>query len=206
MEFLKKYGFYLGLFFATLNIYAQDTKQLQSAFSQSYIFESNKNYTAAIDVIIKVHSDKQYVTAMRLGWLYYLSQKNLESANYYQKAIDLMPAAIEPKLGKVSPLAALNNWDQIIQLYTDILKIEPNNATINYRIGLIFYNRQNYAAAKKYFDIYLNLYPFDFDAVSISAWTSFRLGKVDIARALFNKALLIYPTNADCLEGLRLCK
>ena len=47
---------------------------------------------------------------------------------------------------------------------------------------------------------------FDFETINMSAWTAFRLGKIEIARALFNKALLVYPANADCLEGLKLCK
>jgi hypothetical protein len=61
-------------------------------------------------------------------------------------------------------------------------------------------------AAKKYFDVYLNLFPFDFDVLNISAWNAFRQGKFDVAKALFNKALLVYPGNVDCLEGLKLCK
>lgn len=206
MEFLKRILIPLFIFFFSFNAMSQDVKQMQAAFVQSYNYEANKNYTAAIDAILKVHSDKQYETTLRLGWLFYQAQKYVESANYYQKAIDLMPTAIEPKMGKVTPLIALNSWDQIIQLYIDILKIEPNNASINYRLGSIYYNKQNYVLAKKYFDVYLNLYPFDFDAISMSAWTALRLGKYEIAKALFNKALLIYPTNADCIEGLKLCK
>jgi hypothetical protein len=42
--------------------------------------------------------------------------------------------------------------------------------------------------------------------LNISAWNAFRQGKLDIAKALFNKALLVYPGNVDCLEGLKLCK
>lgn len=206
MEFLKRFLVQLFIIFFIFEAKSQDSKQLQAAFAQSYNYEANKNYTAAIDAILKVHSVKQYETTLRLGWLFYQAQKYAESANYYQKAIDLMPTAIEPKLGKVTPLIASNSWDQIAQLYVDILKIEPNNASINYRLGSIYYNKQNYVLAKKYFDIYLNLYPFDFDAINMSAWTALRLGKFEIAKALFNKALLIYPTNADCMEGLKLCK
>jgi tetratricopeptide (TPR) repeat protein len=185
---------------------AQDSKQLIAAFSQSYLMETNKNYLAAIAEIQKVHNDRNYETTMRLAWLYYASEKYKESVALYQKAIDLMPASIEPKIAMVTPLVALNNWDKVISNYQEILKISPNYSLINYRLGLIYYNRENYPLAKKYFDINLNLFPFDFETINMSAWTAFRLGKTDIAKALFNKALLVYPANADCLEGLKLCK
>ena len=207
MEFLRTAK--LALLAATIavsSMQGQDMKQIQAAFAQSYIMESSKNYKGAIETILHVHNDKQYETCLRLGWLYYASQQYIESNNYYQKAVDIMPAAIEPRLGMAAPLAAMNNWDQVMQVYIDILKIDPNYATVNYRLGLIYYNRQNYVAAKKYFDVYLNLFPFDFDVLNISAWNAFRQGKVDIAKALFNKALLAYPGNIDCLEGLKLCK
>jgi tetratricopeptide (TPR) repeat protein len=207
MEFLKTAK--VALLVATITVSSmkgQDMKQIQAAFAQSYIMESSKNYKGAIETILHVHNDKQYETCLRLGWLYYASQQYIESNNYYQKAVDIMPAAIEPRLGMVAPLAAMNNWDQVMQVYIDILKIDPNYATVNYRLGLIYYNRQNYVAAKKYFDVYLNLFPFDFDVLNISAWNAFRQGKFDVAKALFNKALLVYPGNVDCLEGLKLCK
>lgn len=207
MEFLRTAK--LALMAATIavsSLQGQDMKQIQAAFAQSYIMESSKNYKGAIETILHVHNDKQYETCLRLGWLYYASQQYIESNNYYLKAVDIMPAAIEPRLGMAAPLAAMNNWDQVMQVYIDILKIDPNYATVNYRLGLIYYNRQNYVAAKKYFDVYLNLFPFDFDVLNISAWNAFRQGKVDIAKALFNKALLVYPGNVDCLEGLKLCK
>jgi tetratricopeptide (TPR) repeat protein len=207
MEFLKTAK--VALLAATITVSSmqgQDMKQIQAAFAQSYIMESSKNYKGAIETILHVHNDKQYETCLRLGWLYYASQQYIESNNYYQKAVDIMPAAIEPRLGMAAPLAAINNWEQVMQVYIDILKIDPNYATVNYRLGLIYYNRQNYVAAKKYFDVYLNLFPFDFDVLNISAWNAIRQGKVDVAKALFNKALLVYPGNVDCLEGLKLCK
>jgi hypothetical protein len=41
---------------------AQDFTKLQAAFSQSYIFENEKNYSEAIESISKVHSEKMYET------------------------------------------------------------------------------------------------------------------------------------------------
>jgi len=185
---------------------AQDQQKLEAAFSQSYSFESEKSYADAIEAILRVYTENSYETNIRLGWLYYQYKKYPESTNYYKKATLLKPNSIEAKLGLASPIAAQSSWDILIDLYNDILKIDANQITVNYRLGLIYYNRQNFTQAKKYFDIYLSLYPFDYDALSISAWNSLKLGKKDVARDLFNKALLLYPKNTDSLEGLKQCK
>ena len=191
---------------ASCNLFSQDIQKLQSAFSQSYVFESDKNYVDAIEVIVNVHNDKNYETSMRLGWLYYQNKKYPESVNIYSKAIELKPNSIEAKLGLANAHSAQYNWDAVVNVYNDILKIDPNQVTVNYRLGLIYYNRENFIQAKKYFDVYLNLYPFEFDALSISAWNNLKLGKKDVAKDLFNKALLLYPKNTDSLEGLKQCK
>ena len=206
MDFLKKIGFNLICFLLITNVSAQDYKLLQNAFAQSYVFEANKNYVGAIEILLKVSNEKTYESNLRLGWLYYASQNYSESINHYQKACDVMPASIEAKLGIVLPLTALGSWDKVITVYNEILKIDSKYAVVNYKLGLIYYTRENYALAKKYFDVYLNLFPFDFDILNISAWNNFRMGNVEIAKSLFNKALLVYPNNSDCLEGLRQCK
>ncbi len=185
---------------------AQDFAKLQAAFSQSYIFENEKNYSEAIESISKVHSEKMYETNMRLGWLNSQAKKYPESVNYYKAASTLNPNSIESKLGLASAYYAQSLWEPLINLYNDILKIDPNNITANYRLGLIYYNRENFTQAQKYFDKYLTLFPFDFDALSINALNNYKLGKKELAKEQFNKALLLYPKNGDSLEGLRLCR
>jgi Flp pilus assembly protein TadD len=37
-------------------------------------------------------------------------------------------------------------------------------------------------------------------------WTNFRMGKLNEAKVLFNKALLVKPNDASALEGLSLIK
>jgi len=188
------------------SIFAQTQAELEAAFSQSYVFESEKNYDDALQAILKVHSEKCYETQLRLGWLFYSSKKYPESCAHYKKAIALQPNSLEAKLGLANPLAAQSSWEEVTNIYNDILKTDPHQITVNYRLGLIYYNRENFVQAKKYFDVYLNLYPFDYDALSISAWNNLNLGKKDDAKNLFNKALLLYPKNADSLEGLKQCK
>jgi len=205
MDILRKL-FLAFLVCIAFNLNAQNYKAIQDAFSESYQYEYKADYSKAIDVMKKVYDEKSYEINLRLGWLTYLSGLFTESTAFYQKAIKLMPLSIEAKLGYVNPAAALGNWEQIKTQYTEILKIDSKNYTANYRMGLIAYGKKNYTLAAKYFEILANLYPFDYDAIIMYAWSNYFLQKHREAKVLFNKALYIRPNDSSALEGLSYIK
>ena len=188
-----------------LNVKAQD-KTLMNAFSQSYDYEAIKKYDAAISSLNTVYNATSYEINLRLGWLNYAAGKNKESVSFYQKAISLMPAASEPLWAIINPLTKLENWNEVEKTYLSILKLDSKNSTANYNLGLIYYYRKDYLNEKKYFDISLNLYPFDYNNMLMSAWTNYFLGNKNEAKTLFNKVLLYSPNDKSALEGLGLIK
>ena len=204
MNLLKKTLFAL-ITIVAINTQAQN-KALTTAFSQSYDYEAIAKYDAAITAINGVYSDKSYEINLRMGWLYYLAGKTKESISYYQKAIALMPAATEPKWALITVYTKTENWNEIEKLYLSILKLDPKNATANYNLGLIYYYRKDYFSAKKYFDVSLNLAPFGYNNMLMSAWTNYFLGNKNEASVLFNKVLLYSPNDKSALEGLSLIK
>ena len=153
-----------------------------------------------------IYQEDSYEINVRLGWVTYLAGLFTESTAYYQKAIKLKPYAIEAKIGFANPASALGNWEQVIAQYEEILKIDPQNTIINYRMGSIYYGRKDYAKAEKHLEKVINLYPFDFDSMVLYAWTNCRLGKLRESQVLFNKALLIRPKDPSAMEGLGLIK
>jgi tetratricopeptide (TPR) repeat protein len=179
---------------------------LQDAFSKSYQYEYRGNFADAISALKTVYQEDSYEINVRLGWVTYLAGLFTESSAYYQKAIALKPYSIEAKLGIANPASALGNWDQVIAQYNEILTIDPQNTTANYRMGSIYYGRKDYGKAEKYLEKVINLYPFDYDSNILFAWTCLKLGKLREAQVLFNKVLLIKPTDASALEGLGLIK
>ena len=183
---------------------AQDA--MQTAFEQSYIQEQAGNYKGAVQSIAAVYNPKSYECNLRLGYLNYMSGAYNDAIGYYKKAIDLMPYAIEPRLGYVYPAAALGKWDDVVLQYQSILKIDPKNSTVNYKLGVIYYNRKKYAQAYALFEKVVNLYPFDYDGLIMFAWTNYRLGKLPQAKLLFKKVLLLSPNDKSALEGLSLIK
>ena len=185
---------------------AQDQDVLTKAFDTSYTLEGISYYANAIDVLKKYYDENSYELNARLGWLHYQAGRYPESIAYYNKAILLKPFAIEPRFGLVKPASSLGNLDQVLEQYEKILEIDPMNTYANYQAGMIYYNRQQYDMALKYFELVANLYPFDYDSTLMFAWTSYRLGKMREARILFQKSLLIRPGDESATEGLGLIK
>ena len=189
---------------ATICVRAQDFREIKDAFQQSYIQEATGEVLAAVNSLKEVYDEKSYEINLRLGWLSYQAGNFTESVAYYNRAVNLMPYAIEPRFGIVYPGAAMGNWTMVMSQYEKILEISPNNSIAMHRIGLIYYGREEFETAKKYFEKVVNLYPFDYDALTMLGWSYFRLGNYREAKVLFQKALLHTPGGSSALEGLDL--
>lgn len=203
---MKKYLVLVALVLSALVSSAQDNSKLIGAFGDSYAKEKQGKYSEAASALKAYYDASSYEINLRLGWLTYLQGQFSESLGYYNKAIELMPYAIEPKLGVVLPASALGNWDLVMSTYNKILAIDPNNTLVLYRMGYIFYEKKDYGQAYQYFEKVVNLYPFDHDSVLMLAWTNLKMGKTREAKILFNKALLYNPGDASATEGLKLIK
>jgi tetratricopeptide (TPR) repeat protein len=185
---------------------AQDFKDIRDAFQESYIQEATGDFSSAINSLKSVYDEKSYEVNVRLGWLSYEAGLFTESVAYYNKAIDLMPYAIEPRFGIVYPGAAMGNWSMVIAQYNKILEISTNNSVAMHRLGLIYYGRKDYESARKNFEKVVNLFPFDYDGLTMLAWSHFQLKNFREAKVLFQKALLHTPAGTSALEGLELLK
>ena len=186
--------------------YGQTNTNVYESFIESYGLEATGNYSNAIEKIIEIYTADSYDMNIRLGWLYYNLGNFPESQKYYQIATQILPYSIEAKLGYVLPVSGLGYWDKVIEVYNDILIIDPQNTLVNYRMGSIYFERKQYEKAYNFLENVINLYPNDFDAILLFAWTHYQMGKLKDAKVLFNKALLIKPNNASAQYGLGLIK
>jgi tetratricopeptide (TPR) repeat protein len=207
MDILKNITAALIVFIALGNAsIAQSADDMVKAFSESYGYESKSDYYNAIESLKKVYDRSSYETNLRLGWLNYLNQQYAESEKYYQLCIDLMPSSIEARFGYVLPAAALKDWVTVAGKYAEILGIDPMNTLANYRMGLIYYYKPDYAAARQYFEKVVSIYPFDSSSVLMMGWSNYQLGKTSEAKTYFQRALLIKPDEPSAIEGLGLIK
>jgi tetratricopeptide (TPR) repeat protein len=184
---------------------AQD-KKLEDAFADSYTFESEEKYEDALKEIEAFKNDKSYEINLRLGWLYYLNANFEKGIEHYKIADELMPASTQAKWGIVTLYSATENWNRLEETYNKIISLDPKDETAHYYLGLIHYNRKDYVTAKNHFEIALNLQPFTYNYMLMSAWTNYFLGNMNNASVLFKKVLLISPKDASALEGLSLIK
>ncbi|MDO7854070.1 tetratricopeptide repeat protein [Hymenobacter convexus] len=171
------------------------------AFATSYAAEAKANYPDAIGALQAVYTGT-YEQNVRLGWLFFLAKNYSSSTAHYQKAVEQRPAALEAKFGLVKPLNAMGQMDKVLQLYTDILHINPQNTQANYWTGIIYFNRKAYAQAASHFERVVSLYPFDYDANFSLAAAYHSLGRKAEARSLYGKVLLIRPADAAATEAL----
>jgi tetratricopeptide (TPR) repeat protein len=206
METLKILSFVLLLIFSVGNLNAQSDSKIQAAFAESYKTELGSNYALSVSVIKSVYQADNYSMNARLGWLLLLSKQYTESVNYYEKAIKLKPYAIEVRFGIIKAYNALESWDKVKEQYEAILKIDDQNTTALYWLGVLFYNRKDYDNAGKNFEKIVNLYPMDYGSVIMLAWTKLYQGKKADAKVLFNQALLLSPNDESANSGLNQLK
>lgn len=185
---------------------AQDFGSWQSAFETSYRHENNKDFSQALQAIQNLYVADSYDFNIRFGWLYYCLGDFPESKKYYTHSMEILPYSLEAKFGLVLPLSALGEWDDVIETYKSILDIDPKNTTVNYRLGVIYYERKNFQLAYNYLEEVINLYPNDYDSNLLHAWTNLQMGKLKEAKVLFYKSLLIKPESTSAKEGLKLIK
>jgi tetratricopeptide (TPR) repeat protein len=174
-----------------------DEKNIAIIFNQSEDFETNKDYKSAIDVMNKIYDKTSYEMNLRMGWLQYLAGDYAQSESYYKRAIDLMPNAIEPRKGYTYPLAAESKTDELILQHNKILSLDSLNYDANYYMGMIYYTKKDYQTARKYLDKLVVLYPFAYDGLIMDARAKYNLGKMVDAKILFEKVLLMTPTDAE---------
>lgn len=206
MENLRSIMLFIMVIFLSGIVTAQNDPKVQDAFSESYKAELGGSYAIGISTLKSVYIADNYPINVRLGWLYLLSKQYTESVSFYEKAIKLRPYAIEAKFGMIKALNALESWDKVKEQYEAILKVDDQNTTALYWLGVLLYNRKDYDNAAKNFEKIVNLYPMDYGSVIMLAWTRLYQGKKADAKVLFNHALLLSPNDSSAISGLNQIK
>jgi tetratricopeptide (TPR) repeat protein len=119
--------------------------------------------------------------------------------------VELQPKSIEAKLGLANAISGLGNWDQLMQLYEDILKLDPMNSGVNYKLAYMLHSRRKMSQALEYIKIVLIHYPFDFDSNLLAGKIYISLGNITDAKVVLYRALTYNPKSfevANLLKGL----
>lgn len=201
-KLLKFNLFFTPLFLLSFNLKLNAQLNVASAFSKSYAYEYNSDYTKAITSLTSLNIEN-YQINLRLGWLYYLSKDYLKSENHYKKAVSVEPLSIEARFGLVLPLSAQGNWNSVLNVYLEILKLDPNNSIANYRTGSIYYNRKDFTNASSYVLKVIKLYPFDYDSNLLLGKIFKAQNRIVDAKKYFEKALEYNPQSEEANNALK---
>ena len=194
-------GLFILFFFISINkLNAQ--QNISVAFSKSYAYEYNSDYTKAISALTALNQDN-YQINLRLGWLNYMNKDYAKSETHYKKAVAIEPSSIEARFGYVLPLSALGNWNSVLAVYLEVLKLDPNNSIANYRTASIYFNRKEYANATAYISKVIRLYPFDYDSNLLLGKIYKAQNKIAEAKKYFEKALEYNPQSEDATNALK---
>jgi tetratricopeptide (TPR) repeat protein len=176
--------------------------QLMPAFVKSYELSSASDYKGAAQAIKDSYDKSSYFVNLRLAWLLHLAGLELESITYYKIANELAPLSIEAKLGLAIPTEALGNKNELKSIFESILILDPENTYVNYKLGLLYYQKKEYETALKYLEKVVTLYPFDYDGVILFAWINYYANRYEEARKQFYKALCLSPGDQSATLGL----
>ncbi len=173
-----------------------------TAFAVSLELEKKKDYVGAIKTIAELRDSSSYEYNLRLGWLNYKAGFKKKSLVYYNTAIQLMPNAIEPRIGFGFPAYMLEDFSDLIAQYNKVLEIDPNHKNTLSNLGQIYYYDKQYKKALPYFQKVVSQYPFDYDNNLLLGWTYLYLGKNTEAEQMFQLVLLYSPGDASAKQGL----
>ncbi len=197
------------ILFLVSSVSSQKIDDSVTKFHQSLTEEINGNNEEAINKLLSVYEQNKtnYLFNLRLGWLYYLQGNYEQSISYYKQATEITnKKSIEPFLGLTLPYSALENWNEVENIYKTILNIDSNHFNANLRLGQIYLVRAEYQLARKYIEIAQQLYPGEFEPNLSLGWTYYYLGNSAKAKELLTNALMLSPDNQSALEGLKLVK
>ena len=79
--------------------------QVAEAFASSYKLEARKHYAEAAKPMEALANKGNDFAQLRLAWLAYLQGKYDDSERIYAAVIERKPTALEPRLGRMLPLA-----------------------------------------------------------------------------------------------------
>ncbi len=187
---------------------AQSASERVEAFKKSVEAESKYNYSEAIAALDKIDgkSSSDYLVNLRLGWLYYKTNKFQASIKFYNNAVKISDGSIEALLGLTYPLSSLYRWSEIESVYQRILDKDELNYTANLNLGKYYFNTKNFLNAKVKLQKIVDNYPSDYSGNIYLGWTLYYLGDEKNASKHFERALIAIPGDSSAMEGFNLVK
>ncbi len=171
----------------------------ESLWSKSYLLESEGKYQQAAAVLEPVLSESgigEYGW-LRTGWLHYLQANYNDSRKAYLKALDLNNQSIDARLGIILPLLAKQRYREVEYYANQIISIDPWNLKANVYLMLVEEVNKEWSTLAQHAQRVSQRYPTDADSLVYLARAYAWLGESDLAKRVYQRVQMIYPTNIE---------
>ncbi|MFV2061655.1 MAG: tetratricopeptide repeat protein [Gammaproteobacteria bacterium] len=184
------------LFLLSFSAFSKESS-FREAFKNSLQYEQSQNYKDAIRALIPIYKTKKklYTINLRIGWLFYLSGNYANSIKHYQKAIQLAPEAVEPLIGKLLPLLAQQQYNEVELTAYKVLRIDSHNYYANLRLIVALRLQHKYDLAQSAIQKMRTLYPGDIVFIEQEALVYEQNKNYAKATELYGKLLNLDPEN-----------
>lgn len=177
------------------------TEDKESYLQNSYDFEEIKKIDSAIKQMHKLEKQEPENSfyKLRLGWLYYSNLDYVNSEKYYKLSyeIDQPLEAIE---GQLSCAYAMQSYDNVIALSTEILKKYPKNFNALTYKAYAFYVKRQYDLAANFYRKATAIYPYHITTLGYLLSSEIKSGNKQNATITYKKLKKIYPQSPAIAE------
>lgn len=182
-----------------ISIYKQII-EIEPSFPYSYdrlaIYYSNENQFDKAEEMLNKYAeytpDDFFYPVLRRGWLMYYMKKYDEADSLFKQAIEFAKNRYESYQAYAAFLRNIKDYNGAKINFETALKLEPNNAYLNYQYGRLISNIMHmYEEGAKYLSKSIEGDPFDIRAYYRLIEIKGILGEVDSALALCESALKV---------------
>ena len=121
-----------------------------------------------------------------------------KAQEFYDKACELAPDVMNIEIFRALNYMALRNNDKALELLLEAMKKYPSQYLILFNIGLLYYQKGNYDAAKEFLSDAYSLHQ-DAEIMNALALTFFELKEYENSKNLALKLIAQYPDNINVL-------
>ncbi len=185
---------------------AQDRKKANAARNLGEAYLSEGNYTGALKELLKAEklNPDDPLLHNDLGLVYMAKDKFNRAVGHFEKAIELKPDYSLAKNNLGSAYMIRKEWDKAIPILEDVtgdmLYATPHFPLTN--LGWAYFNKGDYAKARRYLKKALKLKPEFFLARLHMGQTHLATGRLHQALTLFEKLAEERPQNPALLLAL----
>lgn len=143
---------------------------------------------------------------IKINRTFKLNSKNSMMNSRISKSIKISILSTLLALSANNVFAQQDDIEKEILRYKTMQKAKPTNASVNYRLGTLYYSIKDYDLAMKHLTIATEQSDEEYGAMDLLAWAYFKTGQLDAAKALFEKILIAKPGNYSATKGLEKIK